>query len=273
MIAVLYNPFVLSHLRIHAWIIHKRRLNLTLAVARVILANMRKRNRYRAQEKSLGVDSSQRLKKSSVLIIGCGGLGCVLADLLTRAGVGRLLIVDDDKVTEENLHRQLLFDEISVGNLKVMAAEDRLRTTNKSVLVEPITARFTRENAERLLYRIDLVLDATDNLETRLLIDEICYKRVPWIYAGVGDRGGIVMPVPRGEKFLLPPPSERNQKGVVGPIVYTIASLQAYMALQILNGEVPSWTFIHIDARMGRFMAGRDRLSEAVSSQNQLPSP
>src|SRR6202008_1172969 len=122
----------------------------------------------------IGEEGQQRLRRSSVTIIGCGALGSALAGLLVRAGIGRLRIVDRDFVEDSNLQRQTLFEEADAQEAlpKAVAAERRLRSINSDVRVEGVVADLTPGNIESLLRGFPLLLDGTDNFETRLLLND-----------------------------------------------------------------------------------------------------
>src|ERR1700691_2910531 len=133
------------------------------------------------------------LLASSAVMVGCGALGPVSANLLARAGVGKLRIIDRDFVESSNLQRQTLFEEADARDAlpKAVAAERRLRAVNSSVQVEGIVADLTPKNAGDLLAGFPLILDGTDNFETRLLVNDAALSlNTPWIYAAaVGSYG------------------------------------------------------------------------------------
>ncbi|MCA9011228.1 MAG: ThiF family adenylyltransferase [Planctomycetaceae bacterium] len=198
----------------------------------------------------VGREGQQRLADSRVLLIGCGALGCVLADSLVRAGVGLVRIVDRDFVELTNLQRQVLFDEQDVADHlpKVIAAERRLRRVNSEVTVEPVVADVDWSNIGELAEGMLLILDGTDNFEIRYLINDISLEtRIPWIFTGCTGSVGQVMPVFPGDSACLrclmpspPPPGSAetcDTAGVLGPAVNIVASFQAALALRILTGH------------------------------------
>ncbi len=153
----------------------------------------------------IGEAGQERLRQSSAVIVGCGALGSALAGLLVRAGVGHLRIVDRDFVEPSNLQRQTLFEESDAQELlpKAVAAERRLRSINSGVEVRGIVGDLTPENAEELLANSELLLDGTDNFETRLLINDYAVKsHLPWIYAAVVASHGLTMPIHPGAERL-----------------------------------------------------------------------
>jgi adenylyltransferase/sulfurtransferase len=212
-------------------------------------------NRYVRQQilPAIGPGGQLKLAESSVFIVGCGGLGGFLADLLARAGLGRLRIADRDLVEWHNLHRQILFDEndAAANASKAEAAARRLRAVNSTVAVESLAIDVTARNAESLLADADLVLDGTDNFETRYVINDVCIKLgKPWVYAGVVGTVGMVMPILPGRgpclRCVIPGPPNPgtvptcDTVGVLNSAVAVMASLQVTLALRILLGSPPA---------------------------------
>jgi adenylyltransferase/sulfurtransferase len=198
-----------------------------------------------------GPQGQERLQAAKVAIVGCGALGCAQAQLLARAGVGRLTVIDRDFVELTNLHRQLLFDEADAASAlpKAEAAARRLRRINSEIEVVAKVADVTVQNVEGLLEGADLVLDATDNVETRYLVNDACVKRgTTWIYGGaLGVEGTVMAFVPGGPclrcLFDEPPPPGAlptcDMLGVLGPTPVIAAALQVTEALKILAGKAP----------------------------------
>ena len=182
-------------------------------------------------------------------IVGCGALGTFHASALARAGVGFLRIIDRDYVELSNLQRQWLFDERDAeqGLPKAVAAANHLRRVNSTISIEPIVSDLAPENVEELLEGVEVVLDGTDNFETRYLINEFAVKTgVPWIHGAAVASYGLVMAVLPGETpclaCLYPDPPSGAQPtcetaGVMNTVTATIAALQASAALQILSGH------------------------------------
>lgn len=198
----------------------------------------------------VGADGQQRLAEASVLLVGCGALGCVLADAMVRAGVGHVRIVDRDFVELSNLQRQILFDEQDVADHlpKVIAAERRLRRVNSEVRIEAIVADVDHKNIQELVKGVSLIMDGTDNFEIRYLINDVSLETgIPWIFTGCTGSVGQVMPVFPNQSACLrclmqtPPPPGATETcdtaGVLGPAVNVVASLQAAMAIKILVGQ------------------------------------
>jgi len=198
----------------------------------------------------IGLDGQRALKAASALIVGVGGLGSWVAELLARSGVGHLLIADDDKVDLTNIHRQGLYDQADAaeGRPKVLAAAERLAKINSAVIVEAHRLHVNAGNIASLADRVDLIVDGTDNFHTRFIINDyaVKYSR-PWIFAGAVSAEGQLMTVIPSKTACLrcvfdapPPPCTDptcRESGVLGPVVATIASMQAAEAVKILAGR------------------------------------
>ena len=215
----------------------------------------------------IGEAGQRRLLESRVTLIGCGALGTTLANTLVRAGVGFLRIVDRDFIELSNLQRQNLFDEQDIaGNLpKAEAARRKLQRINSQVQVEAVVADADRYNIERFAEGAALLLDGTDNFETRFLINDAAVKhRVPWVYGACVASIGLVMPIlPRETPclrcvFESAPPPEMNPTcdtvGILGPVVMMVAAFQAMEAIKILSGRLDAVNrrLMHFDAWTGR---------------------
>lgn len=197
----------------------------------------------------MGEAGQERLAKSRVAIIGCGALGTLQAGALARAGVGRLRIIDRDYVELVNLQRQWLFDEqdAAEGLPKAVAAARRLSRVNSEIEIEPIVADLNPSNAADLLEGADLLLDGTDNFETRYLVNDFAIREgIPWIYGAAVGSYGLTMPVLPGRTACLlcmyPEPPAGVQPtcetaGVLNAITSVVASLQVGDALKALSGH------------------------------------
>lgn len=199
----------------------------------------------------LGSEGQDKLRKSRVLLVGCGALGSVMAEILTRAGVGRLTIADRDYIDETNLQRQSLFTEAdcSAGLPKATAAARHLSAINSEVSLVPRILDVNAGTIAALVADHDLILDGTDNFETRFLINDASLKwQIPWVYgACVGAYGMSFAFVPGITPCLrcvleqLPPPGSSptcDTAGVIGPIVHLVAALESAEALKILTGNL-----------------------------------
>jgi adenylyltransferase/sulfurtransferase len=225
----------------------------------------RDRERYSRQIVFAGIGErgQQHLLDARVAVAGCGALGSFQAGALARAGVGFLRIVDRDYVELGNLQRQWLFDETDAeqGLPKAVAAARKIATVNSEVRVEPVVADLAPSNIEDLLGDVDLVLDGTDNFETRYLINDFAVQaNRPWIYGAAVGSYGITMAVAPGESACLrciyPDPPAGAQAtcetaGVLGPVTSLIASLQASEAIKILCGARPTRKITTVDIWSG----------------------
>ena len=197
---------------------------------------------------AIGAQGQERIQQAAVCIVGCGALGSFQAEALTRAGVGRLRLIDRDYVDYTNLQRQWLYDESDAQNEspKSIAAARRLHQINSNVQVEPLVADLTPSNAEELAAPFDLILDGTDNFETRYLLNDISVKTgTPWVYGAAIGSYGVVMPIipEHGPCFACvypePPPGAQptcDVNGVLSSVTATVSALQVAAALRILVG-------------------------------------
>jgi len=211
----------------------------------------------------IGPAGQQRLLDARVAVVGCGALGSFQAGALARAGVGFLRIIDRDYVELSNLQRQWLFDQCDVeqGLPKAIAAARKIAATNSDIEVEPAVADLTPSNIDDLLGDVNLILDGTDNFETRYLINDYAVsRRLPWIYGAAVGSYGITMPVLPGVtaclRCIYPQPPGGAQPtcetaGVLGPITALIASLQVSEALKVLCGVDVSRKITTVDVWSG----------------------
>jgi adenylyltransferase/sulfurtransferase len=143
---------------------------------------------------AIGEVGQRRLLSSSVFIIGCGGLGCTIAQILVRAGIGTIHIAENECVEQDNLHRQILYDENDLGKSKLESAVKKLRSINSQVTIIPIPQRITDKNIENYLSSAELIVDATDNLVSRYSVNNAARKKNrDWIYGGCVGFDGTVM--------------------------------------------------------------------------------
>jgi molybdopterin/thiamine biosynthesis adenylyltransferase len=219
----------------------------------------------------IGEEGQRRLLASSVVIAGCGAIGAAAANLLARAGVGKLRIIDRDFVEPSNLQRQTLFDESDALTAlpKAIAAQRKLHSINSGVSVEGVVADLSPGNAADLLARFDLILDGTDNFETRFLINDFAVQNTkPWIYAAAVASYGLTMTIRPGATPCLACLMETQQQGleetcdtigVLGPVVNLIASLEAAEAMKLLAGRTDALhgRLISCDVWSGHFQSVR----------------
>ena len=198
----------------------------------------------------LGEAGQEAIARGRALVVGCGALGSVIANTLCRAGVGKLRIVDRDFLELNNLQRQVLYDEADVasGLPKAIAAANKLRAINSQIEIEPIVADISAANIIELMQDVDVVVDGTDNFETRYLLNDAALKlSIPWVYGGCIGAEGQSMTILPGETPCLrclmpdaPPPGATptcDSAGILGPIINVIASIEAMEALKILAGK------------------------------------
>ena len=196
----------------------------------------------------IGAGGQQKLVQARVAIVGCGATGSALASLLARAGVGYLRLVDRDYIEPSNLQRQVLFDEADAAESlpKAIAAARKIAAFNSEIVVEPHAADLTPDNVEELLANVDIILDGTDNFETRYLINDFAVDRgVPWIYAaGVASYAVTMNILPRETACLacIFPDSPRgivetcDTSGILNSAVNFVASIAATEALKLAVG-------------------------------------
>lgn len=220
--------------------------------------------------RGIGREGQERLLASSAVIVGCGAIGAAAANLLVRAGVGRVRILDRDFVEPSNLQRQILFDESDARNAlpKAVAAERKLRAVNSDIQVEGIVADLNSQNVREYLSGFPLILDGTDNFETRFLINDFAVESAtPWIYAAAVSSYGLTMTIrPRQTACLACLLDSKGQPGleetcdtigVLGPVVNLIASLEASEALKVLSGHenLLHGRLLSCDVWSGRFQS------------------
>lgn len=211
-------------------------------------------SRYSRQTRflPLGREGQEQLGRSTAVIVGCGALGTVQAALLARAGVGTLRLVDRDYVETSNLQRQVLYTEADAEAAlpKAEAARRHLLAANSAIAIDAHISDLDACNAEELLGGADVILDGTDNFETRMLINDFAVREgVPWIYGAAVSSYGIAMPVLPGDsacfRCVYPDPPAGAQPtcetaGVLGPVTSVIGSIQAMEAMKILADRTAS---------------------------------
>jgi molybdopterin-synthase adenylyltransferase len=204
--------------------------------------------------RGIGAEGQARLARSRVAIVGCGATGSALAALLARAGVGTLRIIDRDYVEPSNLQRQSLFDEKDASESlpKAIAASRKIAAFNSQIVVEPNVDDVVPANIEALLDGMEIILDGTDNFETRYLINDFAVKNsLPWIYSAAVGSYAATMNVLPGETACLAcifPDSPRGivetceTSGILNSAVNLVASIAATETLKLLVGDVTDGT-------------------------------
>lgn len=224
-----------------------------------------------------GPEAQAKLKRAHVLVIGAGGLGCPALLYLAAAGVGRLTIVDDDRVDVSNLQRQVLFAGGDIGQPKAEAAARRLRALNPLISVEPRIQRFRRDNALALVAGGDVVVDGSDNFATRYLVNDACViADRPFVYGAIqGFEGQVSVFNWRGGptyRCLFPEPPAAGtvpncaEAGVLGVLPGLIGTAQACEAIKLLaglgeplSGRLLMWDALAMTTRTVRFAADPQR--------------
>lgn len=208
----------------------------------------------------IGQAGQQKIETASVAVIGCGALGSVNAEMLARAGVGTLRLVDRDFVEESNLQRQSLFTERDArrGIPKAVAAERALRAVNSQIKVEGIIEDVTCDNISVLCQNSHLIVDGTDNFETRYLLNDYSFKKgIPWVYGACLGSYGIGFAFQPGKTACLqclfedPPEAGSIETcdtvGILAPVVHAVAAYQTAQAMKLLIGESPAPQIFQVD--------------------------
>jgi molybdopterin-synthase adenylyltransferase len=223
--------------------------------------------------KEIGGEGQQKLKAARVLIVGAGGIGSPVALYLAAAGIGAVGTIDDDRVSLDNLHRQIVHDTDSVGKLKTRSASRALHRLNPHVELKLFSTRLVPENALEIISQFDLVVDGSDNFATRYLVNDACYfAKRPLVFAAVGPLDGHLTTFRAFDKdeasnprpsyrclFPEPPPpgtvaacSEAGILGAVAGVIGTLAAVEVVKELLDL-GESLVGRLLLYDALAGRF--------------------
>lgn len=208
--------------------------------------------RYKTQMLISGwnVEGQKKLKAASVAVAGVGGLGCPASIYLTTVGVGRVLLIDNEKFELNNLNRQILGWQKDVGKFKVEVAREKLKALNPEIRVEAIVAEITRDNVHDVIGDVDVVVDGQDNWRTRFIINEYCVtSNIPFIHAGVSSLHGQMTTIVPGEgpclRCVFPKdPPEHREIPVLGATPALFASLQVMETVKLVTG-------------IGRLLVGR----------------
>ncbi|MGD2249268.1 MAG: HesA/MoeB/ThiF family protein [Candidatus Methanofastidiosia archaeon] len=220
----------------------------------------------------IGEKGQIALNKSAVTIIGCGGLGSTISEHVTRAGVGDITIVDKDIVEIHNLQRQHLYTESDIGTPKVKVAEKRLQQINSEITIRGFEKKVTRDNIEDLIKKRDIVIDGTDNLDTRYIINDACIKHgIPWVYGACVAVNGMTMAIlPEGPclRCVLPQiPSPESiptsdTVGILNVLPSIMGGLQATTTIKYLVGD-------RIDTRLTIVDMWEQDLRKVIVSQRK----
>jgi len=210
--------------------------------------------------REFGPEAQAALKKSTIVIVGCGALGSLQAEILVRMGAGHIRMADGDRVTLGNIHRQLLFNEAHAEEqrYKVEAAREELLKINSNADIQIETQYINTDNIENFIQGADIILDAVDDVEARFLINDWALKSgIPWIYTGVAGTQGMIMPILPGEgpclRCLYPDPPEKKDsancatQGILPMTVAMAVSMQLAQAIRVLTGKADAGTLIKFD--------------------------
>lgn len=205
----------------------------------------------------IGPQGQKKLAEARAVVIGCGALGTHSLSLMVRAGVGHVTVVDRDIIELTNIQRQTLFSEKDVGRSKAEVAEGLLRKVNSGIAIKGVVDSVDEGNVEEFISGSTVVVDATDNMETRYLINDACVKlRIPWVYGGAVGVSGMVLVVTKDGPCLrcvFPNPPlpgvlpTCNTVGIVNTLPSVIASFQVTEALKLMMGIVPTQGLTVID--------------------------
>ncbi|MGC9554511.1 MAG: HesA/MoeB/ThiF family protein [Thermoplasmatota archaeon] len=206
----------------------------------------REQTRYRRQLAMgvLGPRGQEELKKSSLAVVGAGGLGSAVGLYCAAAGVGRLVVIDADRVELSNLNRQVLYGEEDLGQEKALRAQRRLAALNRDIEVEGVVTEVTADNAASLLQDVDVVVDCLDNFAGRYVLNQACLAlNVPLVHGACTEMQGQVMTIIPHQTACLrcvfprPPPSRPSP--ILGCVAGTVGTLQATEAIKLLAGIQP----------------------------------
>lgn len=199
--------------------------------------------RYDRQIRIIGMQGQRELLKTSVLVAGIGGLGCIASTYLVAAGIGKIIVVDKGKIEKSNLNRQILYTEEDIGKYKARVASKKLRKINSEIEIEGIVAEINEENVEELIKKADIIIDGLDNYKGRFLLNKACVKlNKIFIHGAVhGLFGQLMVIIPnRGPCLQCVIPKEPPQTDVIpilGVIPAIIASLEVLEAIKIITGK------------------------------------
>jgi molybdopterin/thiamine biosynthesis adenylyltransferase len=200
--------------------------------------------RYERNMNMLSKEENERLRSFKVCVVGCGGLGGYVIEMLGRLGIGHITAVDKDAFEESNLNRQILSNVNNLGQYKALEAKRRMETVNPDVVVDSIIAEFNDKNAEGILKGHNLVIDALDNIQSRLMLQDICEKlNIPLIHGAIAGWYGQVTTILPGDKTLNNIYKNKVQRGIekdLGNPSFTpalVASIQVSEALKVLLGR------------------------------------
>jgi molybdopterin-synthase adenylyltransferase len=212
--------------------------------------------RYSRNVETLSLEENDNMKNKTVCIIGCGGLGGYVIEMLARLGVGKLIAVDGDIFEESNLNRQILSETSKIGSSKALTAVERVNKINPYVDITAVTDRLTLENGTEIIKKANVVVDALDSVETRLILEGLCEQaNIPLVHGAIGGWYGQVTSIMPGDKTLSYFYKGKNQKGIetkLGNPSFTpalVASIEVSEVVKILisRGEILSQKMLIVD--------------------------
>jgi len=203
--------------------------------------------RYLRNIGTIGLDGQIKLLQSTVAVVGAGGLGSTVIELLARQGIGHLVTIDNDRFAEQNLNRQIMSTEGNLRKYKVTVVSKRVKEINSATTVTTFRERLTRDNAEKLLGSAQVVVDGLDNLSSRLVVEQACRQlAIPYVYASIGGFSGQLMTIFPGDVGLsslygsscdtLPEQGVETRIGNPPATVAMIAALQVQEVVKIITG-------------------------------------
>ena len=206
----------------------------------------------------IGNDGQEKIRKAGITILGLGAIGSKSAELLTRAGIGSLTLIDRDVIEESNLQRQCLFAEHDINNPKALVAKDYLEKINSGTKIKAYFKDITHKNIDEYIKpgKPGLVLDCTDNMQTRFLLNEFCFKeKIPWIYTAIIESTGMLFSIiPEKTPCLLCIFKEINQpldscdvSGIINTIAPLASSLQTTEALKYITHKATTKDLLYFD--------------------------
>lgn len=210
-----------------------------------------------------GEEGQEKLRQAQVLVVGVGGLGSPVSIYLACAGVGRLILADPEAVELSNLNRQVLHWEEDLGQKKAISGQWKLRKLNSTVDVTARVTRVAAGNITELLHGVDLVMDCLDNMETRFMVNEACFRKgIPFIYGSVrGLKGEVTTMIPGKTpclECLFQRDPERDEPfPVFGATAALVASLQVMEAIKLLAGlgKLLTGRMLHINGKEMKFLS------------------
>ena len=198
--------------------------------------------------KSIGPLGQKKILTSNVLLVGAGGLGCPIADYLSRAGIGEMGVVDDDKVDLSNLHRQSMYNHDDINKFKVDVLKKRIAKVNPDTKLKTYKTKIIKSNIQKIIEHYDIIVDGSDNFETKFLLNKFSLiNKKKLIIGAIGKFDGHIFSfdfkkknIPCLNCFYQSKPSDKNlnceTEGVIGPVAGLVGSIQAFEAIRNILG-------------------------------------